>query len=89
MYIHPGLGGEGKFIEINLYEQIRYLYAVEKLSKREVARRLGEHLLARAQSYELTQVLAWLWNTELKRWKKPLFRPWQQASTVSGLYTTI
>ncbi|SHF36195.1 Homeodomain-like domain-containing protein [Desulfofundulus australicus DSM 11792] len=28
-------------IEINLYEQIRYLYAVEKLSKREIARRLG------------------------------------------------
>ncbi|MGB9804113.1 hypothetical protein [Desulfofundulus sp.] len=28
-------------IETNLYEQIRYLYAVEKLSKREIATRQG------------------------------------------------
>ncbi|MDK2887891.1 MAG: hypothetical protein PWP72_769, partial [Thermoanaerobacter sp.] len=30
-----GSGGRREVIEINLYEQIRYLYAVEKLSKRD------------------------------------------------------
>ncbi|TDA70069.1 MAG: winged helix-turn-helix transcriptional regulator [Clostridia bacterium] len=63
-------------ININLYEQIRYLYAVEKLSQRAISRKLG---ISRNTVKRYCQGENVPWEGKYRRYKRPATGPVEEV----------